>query len=749
VSAQLESWSTQQLVEFLASVSSFQDARSAMLGAVEAAAAALEAEVAAVVVSDRVEAAIGYPRDEIPADEIVEAARLPGGTLRVERLGDCRFASVAVEDEVPGWLLIARQGDEPLSQEEQDLLRGMGRVLAMTLRSLRLLDSLRERQALLEKLSRLQRSIASRVDLHEVLDSIVTGAAELLGDEVVGLRLASSEDPTEMELVSAVGLDEDVEAGVRLVAINEGAGGRAIQEGRLAVFENYPAEPGALPELAADGLRAAMAAPIFERGEVVGSLAVASRRAGRTYSPGEREALTAFAEHAGLALNDAHAVAQTVHQAFHDSLTDLPNRALFLDRLEHAFTRSARADTELAVLFADLDGFKTVNDSLGHEAGDELLVLVAERLRGVLRAVDTAARFGGDEFAILIEGPRNGGLGRLLAERVLEAFQEPFALRGRQLYISMSIGIAEGRGEMDHLLRNADLAMYQAKSRGKGRFEVFEPGMHAAVVERLELEVDLKHALDRDELVLHYQPVCRLDSGEVVGVEALVRWAHPVRGLLGPNDFIPLAEESRLILALGNQVLRKACQQAAAWQASHPGSEPLEIGVNLSGVQLEQPDLVDQVRTALGRARLQPSCLVLEITETALMADTDANIEKLEALKALGVQLAVDDFGTGYSSLEYLRRFPVDILKIAKSFVDDVAGPAEDAALVKTIVDLADGFGLRVIAEGIEQADQRERLIELGCELGQGFHFARPAPPAAIEPLLGASAPGRSSLRSP
>jgi diguanylate cyclase (GGDEF)-like protein len=733
-SSAYDSWTTQQLVEFLASVSSYADAPSAILGAVETAAAALEAEVAAVVVGDRVEAAIGYPRGKIPETELVAAAKQPLGRLRVEGLGECRTASVPVEGDHLGWLMVARHWGEDLSDAEKDLLRGMGRVLAMALESVRLLDSVRERQALLERLSRLQRSIAGRVDLQNVLDSIVAGAAELLGDEVAALQMIAGDDETRLDLVSSVGIDEDVLATVRRASIGQGASGRAISEGRLVTLEDYADTPKANPELASDGLQAAMAAPVFQRGEIAGSLVVGTRNRGRAYSDGERDVLTAFAEHAGLALNDAQAVAETVHHAFHDSLTDLPNRALFLDRLENATAGSDRGANSIAVLFIDLDGFKTVNDSLGHEAGDELLVMVAERLCGELRPDDTAARFGGDEFAILLEEVADRATARNVAQRILESFEQPFELRGREVSVTASIGISDGTHPPDHLLRNADLAMYQAKNRGKGRYEIFEPGMHAAVVERLELEADLRQALSREEFLLHYQPVCRLETGEVVGVEALARWEHPARGLIEPKDFIPLAEESRQILALGRWVLREACRQAAVWQARHRGA--LEMSVNLSGIQLEQPDLVAEVRSALERADLDPASLTLEITETALMSDSEANIEKLQALKALGVRLAVDDFGTGYSSLEYLRRFPIDILKVAKSFVDDLQGPAEGAPLVQAILDLADSFGLSVVAEGIEHAAQRDRLVELGCEFGQGFYFAVPANAATADSTL-------------
>ena len=509
-----------------------------------------------------------------------------------------------------------------------------------------------------------------------------------------------------------------------------------MREGRLVVVEDYCNSPDAISAYIADGLNTAMATPILERGEIVGSLVVGTRRQGRTYSEGEREALTSFAEHAGLALNDARAAAETVHQALHDSLTGLPNRALFQDRLHTALDEAERNRSEVAVLFGDIDGFKAVNDSLGHPAGDELLTSIAERLDGVLRSGDTAARVGGDEFAILIEEVRDRDAPRKLAERVLETLAQPFQLRGQEITVSASLGIATGRGQADHMIRNADLAMYRAKTNGKGRYEHFEPGMHAAVLKRLALEEDLQHALEREQFVLHYQPIVGLETGEILGVEALVRWQHPTRGLVAPGEFIPLAEESRQIIRLGRWVLGEACRQAALWQARYRRADPpLDVHVNVSGVQLEQRDLTDEVEQALERSGLPPSTLTLEITETGLMADPRADVT-LAALKTIGVKLAVDDFGTGYSSLEYLRRYPIDILKVAKAFVDELRDGTEGSPLVQAIVDLARSFGLAVVAEGIEQSGQRDRLIELGCTHGQGFFFGAGVPPKEMDSIL-------------
>jgi diguanylate cyclase (GGDEF)-like protein len=426
-----------------------------------------------------------------------------------------------------------------------------------------------------------------------------------------------------------------------------------------------------------------------------------------------------------------------MHQAFHDSLTGLPNRALFLDRLEHAEARATRTGSPVAVLFLDLDSFKKVNDRLGHVAGDELLVLVAGRLRRCMRPSDTAARFGGDEFAMLLEDMAPDASAALVAERVLQDLTKPFTIQGQEVLISASVGIASSQDRAgDDLLRNADLAMYRAKSAGKGRFQQFEAGMHVVVLERLELEVDLQRALHQRELEVHFQPIVELATGRTVAVEALLRWNHPTRGLIGPDEFIPMAEETGAIHAFGQWVLSEACRQAVEWNAGVCRDDPIAIGVNLSGRQLEDPALVNLVAAVLEETGLPPELLILEITETILMQDLEGTISKLSELRELGVRLSVDDFGTGYSSLQYLRRFPLDSLKIAKSFVDGVAGPSQDAAVARAIVDLGETFNLRVVAEGVEAIEQHERLLELGCEFGQGYLFARPAPASEIECAL-------------
>jgi diguanylate cyclase (GGDEF)-like protein/PAS domain S-box-containing protein len=432
--------------------------------------------------------------------------------------------------------------------------------------------------------------------------------------------------------------------------------------------------------------------------------------------------------------------AQLSHQAYHDPLTELANRALFRERVEQALAH--RGSGGVAVLFLDLDEFKRVNDSLGHGAGDDLLVAVASRLLNATRGCDTVARLGGDEFAVLLANVVSVVDAVTVADRITASLRAPVRLDRGEVTVGASIGIAcasDGDGA-EELLRNADVAMYRAKHGGRGRHEVFEPSMYADVVNRLEVEAELRHAVEQlevaNEFCVLYQPIVELSDGEVNGVEALVRWMHPRRGMVSPIQFIPTAESTGLIVPLGRWVLREACRQAAAWQHLRAADAPLTITVNISGRQLQDPALVTDVAAALADSGLSPYNLVLEITESVIMQRTDETLGALHALKALGVRLAIDDFGTGYSSLAYLQRFPIDILKIDKSFVDGVAAGGTDAALARTIIALGDMLSLRCVAEGIEEADQRAHLRDLGCTLGQGYYFARPMAPAALAVLL-------------
>ncbi len=489
------------------------------------------------------------------------------------------------------------------------------------------------------------------------------------------------------------------------------------------------------------------------RGEsdIIGALVVTNRLTeGTTFGDDDLRLLETLANQTAVALENGHLEQslseltrlkeQLRHQAYHDPLTGLPNRTLFLE------TVAERMDGESprmpVVLFLDLDDFKIVNDTLGHDAGDRLLCDVAARLRTVLRAGDIAARLGGDEFAILLDDPLGLGRANVVADRIIDALRATFPLDGRDITIGVSIGIAAGRigTSADELLRDADVAMYTAKATGKNRVTVFEPTIHAAIVARHELSAELSRSLGRGELAVFYQPIVELATRRVTGVEALIRWHHPVRGLIGPSEFVHLAEETRLIRPLGRWVLLEACRQAAEWAATMPDGEGLTMSVNLSAQQLQEPDFVADLREILEDTGLQPHQLVLEMTETVMFHDTLTTLSRLEAIRDLGVRIAIDDFGTGYSSLGYLRRFRVDILKIARDFI----GPAdreEEWAFASAIVALGRSLGVTLIAEGIEEPGQLDRLVELGCELGQGYLFARPARAEEIGPLLGVETP--------
>ena len=431
---------------------------------------------------------------------------------------------------------------------------------------------------------------------------------------------------------------------------------------------------------------------------------------------------------------------QLLHDAMHDGLTGLPNRALFLDRLKLAIARAKRRDTyHFSVLFLDLDRFKTINDSLGHLIGDQLLVGIARRLETCLRDGDTAARLGGDEFTILLDDMGDADDVLAVTERIRDELARPFNLGGHEVFTSVSVGVAPstvGYDRPDEVLRDADTAMYRAKALGRGRNVVFDREMHARAVNLLQLETDLRRAVERREFQIHYQPIVMLDTGRLHGFEALVRWRHPKHGLISPMDFIPVAEETGLIVPIGQWVLAEACRQTREWQRRFPAHPPLSISVNLSTRQFTQPDLVEQVREVLEETGLDPRCLKLEITESVVMENSAAAAEMLGRLRALGLELSIDDFGTGYSSLSYLHRFPVSALKIDRSFVNQMRDNDENTELVRTIITLARTLGMEVVAEGVETERQLAQLKALECERGQGYYFSKPMEAAAAEGFL-------------
>ena len=433
--------------------------------------------------------------------------------------------------------------------------------------------------------------------------------------------------------------------------------------------------------------------------------------------------------------------ARIEHLAYHDGLTGLPNRTMLMDRLGQALSQAQRLEQQVAVLFIDLDRFKPINDSLGHSVGDQLLREIARRLRGALRENDTVARVGGDEFQVVVSNVAGATGAARIAEKLMRALGDPFTLEGQELHVTASLGVSlfprdGASGEL--LLKFADIALYEAKGEGRNAYRFFSPEMNAQAHGRLRLENDLRRAVERDELVLHYQPQLDLAIGEVCAVEALVRWNHPERGFVLPNQFIPMAEETGLVLGIGEWVLDEACRQVAQWQRDGlvSGTSPLRVAVNISARQLQRPGLDGAVRRALARSGLPAACLELEITESSVMIDPQHAQSVLQSLRELGVQLSIDDFGTGYSSLAYLKRLPLDRLKIDRSFIGGIPTDSDDAAIVETIIVMTHKLGLRVIAEGVETLEQRLQLVRQGCDEMQGFLLAHPVPADELPGLL-------------
>lgn len=745
-------WTAEQLTAFLAGLSSFTDEESALSGGLERIAEAVEAEITVVVGPAGVLASVGFGR-QTPPEQLLE---ITPGTCRVLNLPDVggRYAVLGVRCEVTphGVLVVARRGEPTFDSDERNLLRGMSQALGLAVSNLRrlaserrmrvesdqraadnaeLLARLRDRQQLLERLSGIQRAICARAPVDDVLGAIVTGAAELLGDAGAGLRRIDPHDPTTTELIRSAGVTDDLRSLIRRAGVAEGVAGRAIAARHLVVDEAYGREPNTLEAFLADKIRSAMAAPVFEGSQVVGALVVGSHLPGRGYGPSEQDTLLAFADHASLALTDHCTVRElrtaldtARHDALHDPLTGLPNRALLRDRVDQALRRREPQGGLTALALMDLDGFKGVNDSLGHDAGDRLLVAVAERLRAALRPGETLARLGGDEFAVLVEDVESAVAAERVADRLLVELAAPFSVANHELKINASIGVAIS-AEPDEtprdLLRNADLAMYKAKASGKGRHARYYPGLYIETLTRLETETALREALEADQFVLRYQPIVRLADGVIRHVEALIRWQRPGRPLVSPAEFIAVAEASGLIAPIGDWVLRRACTDTLGWQA-HPD---LDLSVNLSPVQVA-PGFPDRLAGILSETGFPAHRLILEITESLLMDDTPDTLAVLAAVQALGVRLAIDDFGTGYSSLSRLHTLRVDQLKIDKSFIDQLAGSGGAMTVVGGVVALGHGLGMTVVAEGVETPEQCELLLGQACHEAQGYLFARP-----------------------
>jgi diguanylate cyclase (GGDEF)-like protein len=734
------------MTEFLSLVADRPDGPTAHHAAVECAARALDADIAVLMIDGAVAATFGIPADQVPTYALSEvgAGRLP--TLDLPA-GPHSVTYAEIGGRSPGLLVLGRIGIG-FTAEDVCLLRGMARVLELSLQALhvieferlhalengRLVDSLHKRVRLFEQLSQIQRAIARRAPLQQILEAVTVGAAELLGVETAALILLERDDPTVTSMVAGFGVSPEVMAGMnRIPLASGGVAGLSIMGNELIYVDDYASSPIAVPEAVRANAKAVMAVPVHENGAVVGCLVVVSHTEGRHWDKASQDIHKAFAEHVSLAVTDANTL-EAMNQAFHDSLTGLASRALFLTRMEGAFTS---ATDGVAALFVDLDRFKVVNDSLGHAAGDLLLQGVAGRIDRCLRKGDTAARLGGDEFAVLLPGVTSVDEVVPVARRILEALREPFDLAGKQTFVSCSIGVAFseiGGHDAQELMVRADLAMYQAKKLGKDRYELFQPAMQAEFQAGLQMEADLRRAIVRHEFELRYQPIVHLRTQEITGLEALIRWQHPEHGTIPPLDFIPLAEETGMIVPIGEWVLREACHQAARWNERR--EMPLTVSVNLSAVQLDQGNLPSLVDRALKDSGLAPGLLVIELTESLLVDHRPGTLRQLEEVKALGIRLAIDDFGTGYSSLAYLRRFPIDIIKIDKSFVDEVGDVPAAAALTLGIIQLGRALHLSTIAEGIEHAHQLSELTDGDCELGQGYYFAEPLTGSEMTDLL-------------
>jgi diguanylate cyclase (GGDEF)-like protein/PAS domain S-box-containing protein len=540
------------------------------------------------------------------------------------------------------------------------------------------------------------------------------------------------------------GLDQrDGGAEKRASAARDSHAGAALESGLHVIVDDWSSEPrfSMPPALRVLGVRSSLAVPIAGKERPFGVLDLHSTEPSR-FTPQDVHFAQASANVLADALERHSADEALRHRVLHDSLTGLPNRLSFVDSLREALRRSLASGSPVGILFLDLDHFKLINDSIGHHAGDDLLQAVAPRLRAHLRPGDIVARFGGDEFGILVDRLTDEEEAMAIADRVAGAFSEPYSMGGADHFVTASIGIAVARStgrepvDAEMLIRDADAAMYRAKERGRGRCEVFDAAMRARAVRRLETERELRHALDRDELELRYQPVVALGSGEIVGLEALVRWNHPDRGLLDPGEFVSIAEDSGMIESIGRWVQETACRQALGWHDLRPDQRPLDVAVNLSARQVAHRDLAEAVREILARTGLDPVNLRLEVTESVLVDESASATATLEALSAIGVRLVLDDFGTGYSSLAYLNRFPFDALKIDRSFVDGLGVEQERTAIVEAVIGMARALSLDAIAEGVENEAQLAELRRLGCDFAQGHLFSRPLAPEKVTTLL-------------
>jgi diguanylate cyclase (GGDEF)-like protein len=717
-------WSTQQLAEFLSGISSCETEPEATQHTVERAAEALEAEVCIYLRDGQIVDSIGFPPGAVEAEPVIAAVEGKTNSIDVPGIGDCPTMVVPVSGKLGGDLLLARVGNN-FDAAERGLVRAMTRAMSLSVGVLHNLEAERERTELISRLSEIQRSISHHAPLQEIVDAISEGAAKLLGETIAGIALINSESPDQLIAQSVIGLDVTVPDEARGLKVGTGPSGTAIETDSLVMVEDYQSAPGGHPAFIEAGVESVIAAPIREAGKVAGALSVGSQSKGRRFSPAEQEALTAFADHASLALTDARLTDQ-VERALHDPLTGLPNRSFLSERLAERLD----TDTETALIALDLDNFRAVNDRVGHAAADGMLVDLGERIRDRAGENVVVARLEGDAFALLCTKTEASAL----AERLLAAVAEPIEIGGRELRVRASVGVVNSDANADQMLRNADLAMYRAKSEGGSRIVTFEPGMHTELVKRLELQDDLARALQEDEIVAHFQPKVDLRTARVIGVEALVRWDHPDRGLVSPAEFLPLAEAGGHMRALTERVIEFSTRAAGDWWHSGLG---LQLSVNLAPSTFSETDwnLDEFVAKTLARTGLPGKALQFEVTEDGLMTDPEAAAETLTRLSKLGATISIDDFGTGHSSLGRLKSLPIDELKIDRSFIQDLSDE-EDKTIVRSTIHLAHQMGLQVVAEGVETEEAWRQLRSMGCERAQGFLIGKPLPSREVPAWL-------------
>jgi diguanylate cyclase (GGDEF)-like protein/PAS domain S-box-containing protein len=704
---------------------------------------------AAVVATDRsglithwnrhAEELCGWSRAEALGSDGSRLIMPPGVRDSVPELRARLESGETVEDE---FTLVRRDGTTftswmraaPVMSRQGECIGFVGVIVDATERKRAQLE-LEQRTAQQAMVASLGQRALEGVGLTRLMDEVAFVVGETLDAELTGI-LEFLPDDEALLLQAGCGWRSGIVRKARLSLGTPSAPVAALESGEPVLVEDFASDPAAPPGWLAreHGARSAVCVPIAGRGRAFGVLGALSARPG-AFGDQCVNFMKSVANVLAEAIERRRSEEETRHRALHDPLTDLPNRTLFLDRLDHALRLARRGgDTSLAVFFLDLDQFKGINDTLGHQCGDQLLLAVGTRLEAALRPSDTVARFGGDEFVILCEDVADQAAAAALARRIASVFERPYQLAGSDHYVTASTGIAmprTGDESPEDLIRDADAAMYGAKERGRARFEFYDERMRPRTLLRLRTEHDLRGAVERGELCLFYQPLVDLDSGRLAGLEALVRWQHPERGLLLPVDFVPVAESSDLIGPIGRWVIHEAARQAAAWRREHPEFS-LPVGVNVSARQVIDPQLVDVVEEALHRYELPGRALALELTETALIEEAESPAEVVARLNGLGVEMVLDDFGTGYSSLSYLPRFPIDTLKLDRSFIAGLDS-AHTASIVTAVVNMAKALGLGVVAEGVETEAQLYALRALGCRRGQGFMFARPMPADEVD----------------